>query len=220
MRPSIAAASTGDDDPVLDEPVPTTLVTTTTTTLESDAPVEDPEAPDEESGDDESDGVERYWGPECGDGAPTNHGQYVRSTEKDGASRSAAAHSPCGKPLHSVDVTTTTAPAPDEEEAVPDGGDETITFELHGAPGSRAALLRSFALAPTPIDVPGVGTLHLDPATLSSASIGLVPPSGVASYTTTVDSDPGMIGRTFYYQGLTSSPRTLTRDFVQLTILP
>jgi hypothetical protein len=29
-----------------------------------------------------------------------------------------------------------------------------------------------------------------------------------------------MIGRTFYYQGLSTFPRRLTRDWVQLTIVP
>jgi hypothetical protein len=97
---------------------------------------------------------------------------------------------------------------------------ETITFELHGAPGARAALLRSFALAPTPIDLPGVGTLHLDRATLTRTPIGVVPPSGVAAHSMVVGAEPGMVGRTLWFQGLTSSPRVLTNDFVQLTILP
>ena len=96
----------------------------------------------------------------------------------------------------------------------------TITFELHGTPGSRASLLRSFALAQNPIDVPGAGTLQLDPSTLTSRSIGVVPPSGVATYSTAADTLPGMIGRTLWFQGLTSGPRHLTAGFVQLTILP
>jgi hypothetical protein len=50
-----------------------------------------------------STGTERFWGPECGDGEPTNHGGYVASTERDGETRSTAAHSPCGKPLSSVE---------------------------------------------------------------------------------------------------------------------
>lgn len=97
---------------------------------------------------------------------------------------------------------------------------ETITFELHAAAGLRAWLLRSFSLAPTPIDVPGVGTLHLDPGTLSSTSMGVVPASGVATLSTIAETVPGMIGRTVWFQGLTALPRTLSTDFVQLTIVP
>jgi len=96
----------------------------------------------------------------------------------------------------------------------------TIAFELHGTPGSRATLLRSSALAIPPIDVPGVGTLHLDPATLSRTAMGVVPPSGVATTTTILGTDPSLIGRTYWFQGLTNGPRRLTEDFVQVTILP
>lgn len=65
-----------------------------------------------------------------------------------------------------------------------------------------------------------VGTLHLDPATLTSVSMGSVSRSGVATYTTTAGLVSGMIGRTLWFQGFTSGPRRLTTDFVQLTILP
>ena len=95
-----------------------------------------------------------------------------------------------------------------------------IQFELHATPGAHAWLLRSFALAPTPIDLPGIGTLHLDPASISSASMGIVPASGVATHATTASTVPGMIGRTLWFQGITAGPRRLSTDFVQLTIVP
>lgn len=97
---------------------------------------------------------------------------------------------------------------------------ETITFELHGPVGSHARLMRSFSLASTPIVFGGVGTLHLDPASISSIPMGVVQPSGVATLSTTATTVPGMIGRTVWFQGLTADPRTLSRDFVQLTIVP
>jgi hypothetical protein len=107
---------------VLEDPVPTTLVTTTTVADDTGD-----DAPDgDESTDDDGAGTERYWGAECGDGEPTNHGQYVASSERNGESRRAAAQSPCGKPLHSVDVTTTTT-APD------------VTVEDAGAPAAPPA---------------------------------------------------------------------------------
>ncbi len=120
----IAGAADGDE-PVLDEPV----TTTTTTASEDEAPDDDaPESEDPAS----EDGVERYWGSECGDGDATNHGQYVSSSEKGGASRSEAAHSPCGKPLSSVDVPTTTAPPEDEEEEELE--ESNTTDAPHGPP--------------------------------------------------------------------------------------
>ena len=97
---------------------------------------------------------------------------------------------------------------------------ETMTFELHGTPGSSAWLLRSLALAPTPIEILGVGTLRLDPATMTRVSMGVVPPSGVATHATVVSGDPTDVGRTFWFQGLTSGPRRLTDDFLQLTLVP
>lgn len=121
----IAAAGTGDDGTVLEEPVTTTstmLVTTTTLDDGGSDEVPDGEADDETEGD----GTERYWGPECGDGEPTNHGQYVSSSDKDGESRREAAHSPCGKPLHTVDVTATTTAAPVPDESGNDGDESVI----------------------------------------------------------------------------------------------
>ena len=103
----VAAAAIGDD-PSTSDPVPE-VTTSTTAVPDGDAP----DATDEQPADDDgTDAVERYWGPECGDGPVTNHGQYVSQATKGGASRSGAAHSPCGKPLSSVDVTTTVATLP------------------------------------------------------------------------------------------------------------
>ncbi len=60
----------------------------------------------------------------------------------------------------------------------------------------------------------------LDAATIASTPMGIVPASGVATYSTVATTIPGMIGRTLFFQGVTTRPRTLTHDFVQLTILP
>jgi len=96
----------------------------------------------------------------------------------------------------------------------------TIDFEFHAPPGSRAWLMRSFSLAPTPIVVPGVGALRLDPGSLTMTPLGIVPGSGVTIHSTIATTVPGMIGQTLWYQGLTTNPRTLSSDFVQLTIVP
>jgi hypothetical protein len=93
---------------------------TTATTVADDGTAGDPlDAPADDGGDDGEDatGVERYWGDECGDGPPTNHGQYVAATPA-GESRREAAQSPCGRPLSSVKVTTTTTTLPPEESSI------------------------------------------------------------------------------------------------------
>jgi hypothetical protein len=64
--------------------------------------------------------TERFWGAECGEGEPTNHGGYVSSTERDGETRSEAAQSPCGKPLSSMSES-------DEGEGEDDGDGEEST---------------------------------------------------------------------------------------------
>ena len=112
----VAAASTGGSGGIeVAEESSTTLATepSTTTTVVS-AP--EGTVPDAEDGDSEPNGTPRYWGPECGEN-PTNHGGYVRRAEQDGTSRSEAAHSPCGRPLSSVKVTTTTASSSPGDEA-------------------------------------------------------------------------------------------------------
>lgn len=122
----VAAAAIGSgDEPVIDEPVPTTEVTTPPDEAPDDGSAPEDGSTPEDDGTDEGTDVERYWGAECGDGPATNHGHYVSSAPRDGASRSEAAHSPCGKPLSSV--TTPTAPlAPPEEDEEGEEGDTTV----------------------------------------------------------------------------------------------
>ena len=96
----------------------------------------------------------------------------------------------------------------------------TITIEAHAAPGATAYLLMARALAPSPIDVPGVGVLHLDPATLSRRPLGPVPPSGVVTLPVSIPNDPAAVGKKVYYQVLATDPRALGRDFAQVTVLP
>ena len=76
----------------------TTGTTATTQPLVTTAPAAASAAAESETATVE----DRYWGPECGGGEATNHGQYVSSAEKGGAARSVAAQSDCGKPSTSV----------------------------------------------------------------------------------------------------------------------
>jgi hypothetical protein len=92
---SSSTSDTVDKDP--GDTVPTTTPSTTGSTTGSTPPGDSLDGDD-----DETTNPARYWGPECGDGEATNHGQYVSSQPKGGESRSAAAQSDCGKPLASV----------------------------------------------------------------------------------------------------------------------
>jgi len=96
----------------------------------------------------------------------------------------------------------------------------TVEFDVHATPGASALILSSAALAPVPIDVPGLGRLYLDPSSLTRVRAGTIPASGVATHALAIPSDPSQIGRTTYFQGMTLAPRSLTSDWVQLTILP
>ena len=92
----VGAGALDGADPVLDEPVTTTTDVTTPTHVPDDgAPSASDPADDETDGD----SGDRSWGPECGDGEPTSHGQFVSGSEHGGAARSEAAHSSCGKPI-------------------------------------------------------------------------------------------------------------------------
>ena len=73
-------------------------------------------------------GEDRYWGPECGTGEATNHGQYVSSSPKGGAAVSEAAESDCGKPTGSVGGSTEA----DDSDEGSEASSSTAGSELHG----------------------------------------------------------------------------------------
>lgn len=96
----------------------------------------------------------------------------------------------------------------------------TVDFEFHSTPGANAFLLSSPRLAANPLEISGAGTLVLGRTLLESTDLGIVPPSGVATHSLALANDPALVGRTTWYQGLTTFPRRLSRDWVQLTVLP
>ena len=96
----------------------------------------------------------------------------------------------------------------------------TPTLELHGTPSSAAFLLAGRALAPNPIDYPGVGTLYLAPGASVARPLGAIPSTGVLTFPLPIPNLPSLVGARSWYQALETSPRALSRDFVQLTILP
>lgn len=96
----------------------------------------------------------------------------------------------------------------------------TVDFEYHATPGANGFLLSSPRLAMNPLEIPGAGTLVLGRSLLESTDLGIVPPSGVATHSVALANDPSLVGRTTWYQGLTTGPRRLSSDWIQLTILP
>jgi WD40 repeat protein len=97
----------------------------------------------------------------------------------------------------------------------------TIDWQLYGTVGQPAFLLTALALDPTPVTYPGgIGTLFIDRASLTVVSMGSVQAQGFAQLTNLLSSDPTMIGKSFFHQGMVLGPRRLSADWVKLTILP
>jgi hypothetical protein len=102
---------------------------------------------------------------------------------------------------------------------VPSPG-STIQFVIQGGNPSPARLLWATAQAPTPITFGPVGTLYLSRPTMRTVVIPPTNAAGVTSANFTLPQGAGQIGQTLYFQGLLTSPRRLTHDFVRVTILP
>lgn len=95
-----------------------------------------------------------------------------------------------------------------------------VDFALWGAPNSPARLLLSPSAAQTPNSFGQMGVLYLNRTQLSILPMSSTGASGQARGEYQLPPDPALIGRTLWFQGLTTSPRRFTLDFVQLTILP
>lgn len=114
ITPSSRPTDSTTGTTVSTQPVATTLVTSATTAVSGDDPSTTGEA--------------RYWGPECGTGEATNHGQYVSSSPKGGGARSEAAQSDCGKPTSSVGGATEV----DDSDEGSEAPSSTTGSESHG----------------------------------------------------------------------------------------
>jgi len=64
---------------------------------------------------------------------------------------------------------------------------------------------------------PGIGTLYIDRASSLSIPMGTIGANGVAEISFPSPATPGT---TWYFQGMTTGPRHLTQDWVQMTVLP
>lgn len=96
----------------------------------------------------------------------------------------------------------------------------SVGFDLGGPPSSPALLLWSRAAAHTPTFFPGIGTLYLKRDSINVLSMGTTSATGAAHFNFDLSADPGDIGVTLYFQGYVSTPRALTQDWINLTILP
>ncbi|RKZ13232.1 hypothetical protein DRQ53_13625 [bacterium] len=95
---------------------------------------------------------------------------------------------------------------------------ETITFRVRGRSLDHGHLLTSATKAPTPLEFPGIGTLYLKRSALSFSSRQQGGTDGWIEFQHTIPNDPALVGTKLYAQGLTLSTRSLTDDFIELTI--
>ncbi|MFT7485168.1 MAG: WD40 repeat protein [Candidatus Paceibacteria bacterium] len=103
---------------------------------------------------------------------------------------------------------------------VPSEGN-TVEFQQSATPGSMTRALVSPFLATEPRFFEGVGTLVLDQSSLSFLpGIAIADDNGVSHLPYSVPGGSVMVGSTLFFQGLGLRPRSLTDDYVQMTILP
>lgn len=93
----------------------------------------------------------------------------------------------------------------------------TVNVTQYIAPGTPALLLRAPAAAAVPQLFPGVGTLYLQRATMQAVDSGSANASGMLTSVVTVPASPGT---TYYFQGFSTTPRKLSTDWVQMTVVP
>lgn len=95
-----------------------------------------------------------------------------------------------------------------------------VDFELWGAPNSPARLL----LAPHPASnlfpIGAMGVLYLRRTELTILPMPATDSVGYSRGEYQLPLDPAIVGTALWFQGLTTSPRRFSQDYVQLTILP
>ncbi len=95
-----------------------------------------------------------------------------------------------------------------------------VDFQMWGAPNSPARLLRAPNPATNPFPIGGMGVLYLQRTNMTVLAMPTTGAHGFSTVEYQIPPDPALIGTTLWFQGLTTSPRRFTDDFVQLTILP
>lgn len=102
---------------------------------------------------------------------------------------------------------------------VPVLGDK-VRFTLSGTPGSPSRLIVAPAAANVPFNFNPIGTLYLQRFSMTMIPIGTTDANGFVDYEYQLPANPALIGTNLCFQGLITIPRRLTRNWVQLTILP
>jgi hypothetical protein len=96
----------------------------------------------------------------------------------------------------------------------------SLTFQQYLPAGTSAMLLRAPTLAAVPQAFPGIGTLYLERSTTRVAASGVAGSNGVFETSITVPMNASLVGRTFYFQGLSTVPDKLSHDWVSVTVQP
>ncbi len=96
----------------------------------------------------------------------------------------------------------------------------TLSIEMTGPVGSPARLLWSPLAAATPQVFPGIGTLRLQRTTTTAVAVPATNGAGWTQANHVLPAGASEVGRTYYFQGLFTTPRRLTADWARVTILP
>ena len=95
----------------------------------------------------------------------------------------------------------------------------TVTVLQTLPPGTNGRLLASAGLASVPVQYP-FGSLFLDPLQLTIPGGGTANAQGQLAVSIAIPNLSNLIGTTIHYQGFGTSPRHLSQDRVDMTILP
>lgn len=96
----------------------------------------------------------------------------------------------------------------------------SVIVHLRGQPLGNANLMFSNQAAAVPTVFPNIGTLYLRRNGLTLLGAPNCDANGDSSVTLNLPSSAFQVGETFYVQGATSTPRTLTSDWATVTIVP
>lgn len=104
-------------------------------------------------------------------------------------------------------------------QGIPVIGDK-VRFTMSGTPGAPARLIVAPAPAITPFNFNPIGVLYLQRFSMTLIPIGTTDASGLVDFEYQLPNNPALIGANLCFQGLITVPRRLTRNWVQLTVLP